>query len=105
MSISTTFSPATLKSNTTRSRRPPGAYWHVDDIERCLHALLEACAETQQEVKDVGGGKLIATVKDADGHVIGLIQPAYRTSAQPCTLKRPMRYRPTVKSLREARAL
>jgi predicted enzyme related to lactoylglutathione lyase len=28
----------------------------------------------QQEVKDVGGGKLIASVKDPDGNVIGLIQ-------------------------------
>jgi hypothetical protein len=27
-----------------------------------------------QAVKDVGGGKLIATVKDADGNLIGLIQ-------------------------------
>lgn len=26
--------------------------------------------------RDVGGGKLIATVKDVDGNVIGLIQPA-----------------------------
>jgi hypothetical protein len=29
---------------------------------------------TQQAVRDVGGGKLTATVKDADGNVIGLIQ-------------------------------
>jgi hypothetical protein len=26
-------------------------------------------------VKDVGGGKLTAMVKDADGNVIGLLQP------------------------------
>ena len=50
------------------------AYWHVDDIERSLKALLDAGAEAQQEVKDVGGGKLIASVKDADGNVIGLLQ-------------------------------
>jgi hypothetical protein len=30
----------------------------------------------QQELKDVGGGKLIASVKDADGNVIGLVQSA-----------------------------
>jgi hypothetical protein len=30
----------------------------------------------QQEVRDVGAGKLIASVKDADGNVIGLVQPA-----------------------------
>ena len=54
----------------------PVGYWHVDDIKRSLKALLDADAEAQQEVKDVGGGKLIASVKDADGNVIGLIQSA-----------------------------
>jgi hypothetical protein len=29
-----------------------------------------------QEVKDVGDGKLIATVRDKDGTVLGLLQPA-----------------------------
>jgi hypothetical protein len=38
--------------------------------------LLEAGAEAQQDVKDVGGGKLIASVRDADGNVIGLLQSA-----------------------------
>jgi predicted enzyme related to lactoylglutathione lyase len=50
------------------------AYWHVDDIEESLRALLDAGAEALQGVKDVGGGKLIASVKDADGNVIGLLQ-------------------------------
>ncbi|MGH7628025.1 MAG: VOC family protein [Gemmatimonadales bacterium] len=54
----------------------PLGYWHVDDIKKSLNALLNAGAEAQQEVKDVGGGKLIASVKDADGNVIGLIQSA-----------------------------
>jgi predicted enzyme related to lactoylglutathione lyase len=54
----------------------PLAYWHVDDIERSLKALLDAGAEAQQELRDVGGGKLIASVKDADGNLIGLIQSA-----------------------------
>jgi predicted enzyme related to lactoylglutathione lyase len=52
----------------------PVGYWHVEDIEKTLAALLEAGAEVQQEVKDVGGGKLIASVKDADGNVIGFLQ-------------------------------
>jgi predicted enzyme related to lactoylglutathione lyase len=30
----------------------------------------------QQQIKDVGGGKLVAVVKDAAGNVIGLLQPA-----------------------------
>jgi predicted enzyme related to lactoylglutathione lyase len=54
----------------------PVGYWQVDDIQSSLKALLDAGAETLQAVKDVGGGKLIASVKDADGNVIGLIQPA-----------------------------
>ncbi len=56
----------------------PVGYWHVDDIHESLKALLDAGAEVQQEIKDVGGGKLIASVKDADGNVIGLIQSAER---------------------------
>jgi predicted enzyme related to lactoylglutathione lyase len=52
----------------------PVAYWHVDDIEKSLQNLLGAGAETQQEVRDVGGGKLIASVKDTDGNMIGLLQ-------------------------------
>jgi predicted enzyme related to lactoylglutathione lyase len=38
--------------------------------------VYNAGAEVLQEVKDVGGGKLIASVKDVDGNGIGLIQPA-----------------------------
>lgn len=52
------------------------AYWHADDIRTSFDALLAAGAQVLQEVKDVGGGKLIASVKDADGNGIGLIQPA-----------------------------
>jgi len=49
-------------------------YWHVDDMENSLNLLLSAGAQTLQEVKDVGGGKLTASVRDADGNIIGLIQ-------------------------------
>jgi predicted enzyme related to lactoylglutathione lyase len=52
----------------------PVAYWQVDDIKASLDGLLRAGAEAQQAVKDVGGGKLVASVKDTDGNVIGLIQ-------------------------------
>ena len=54
----------------------PVPYWHVDDIARSVQALVAAGGEVLQDAKDVGGGKLIAWVKDADGNVIGLIQPA-----------------------------
>ena len=52
----------------------PVGYYHVDDIKKSLQLLLDAGAQAQQDVKDVGGGKLIATVKDEDGNMIGLIQ-------------------------------
>jgi predicted enzyme related to lactoylglutathione lyase len=52
----------------------PVAYWHVSDIEKSLQLLLAAGAQAQQEVNDVGGGKLIASVRDADNNIIGLIQ-------------------------------
>ena len=52
----------------------PVGYWHVDDIKKSLQLLLDAGAEALQEVKDVGGGKLTASVKDADSNIIGLIQ-------------------------------
>ncbi len=54
----------------------PVGYWHVDDINSSVQALLDGGAEAQQEIKDVGGGRLIASVKDPDGNVIGLIQSA-----------------------------
>ena len=54
----------------------PVAYWHVDDIRKSFDALPGAGAQVLQEVNDVGGGKLIVSVKDADGNGIGLIQPA-----------------------------
>ena len=41
-----------------------------------LAALLDAGARPLQDVRDVGGGKLIASVTDPDGNVIGLLQPA-----------------------------
>jgi predicted enzyme related to lactoylglutathione lyase len=50
------------------------AYYEVDDISKSLQLLLDAGAETLQEIKDVGGGKLIAVVRDSDGNVIGLSQ-------------------------------
>ncbi|MET8244322.1 VOC family protein [Streptomyces sp. NPDC005202] len=54
----------------------PVPYWHVSDIRARLRALLDAGAELLQDVQDVGGGKLIASVKDADGNLVGLVQEA-----------------------------
>jgi predicted enzyme related to lactoylglutathione lyase len=52
----------------------PVGYWHVDDIHAALKGLTGAGAETVQAPTDVGGGRLVATVKDADGNPIGLLQ-------------------------------
>jgi predicted enzyme related to lactoylglutathione lyase len=54
----------------------PITYWHVDDIKAALAGLVEAGAEEQQPVRDVGGGALTASVRDADGNVTGLFQAA-----------------------------
>jgi predicted enzyme related to lactoylglutathione lyase len=52
----------------------PVGYWQVNDIRNSLQSLLDSGAQVQQTVRDVGGGKLIASLKDADGNVIGLMQ-------------------------------
>jgi predicted enzyme related to lactoylglutathione lyase len=54
----------------------PIAYTDVEDIKSSLQAMTEVGAEIVQDVKDVGGGLLIAQVKDADGNVVGLRAPA-----------------------------
>ena len=52
----------------------PTNYWHVADIKKTMATLIEVGARPHQEAKDVGGGQLIASVKDADGNVIALRQ-------------------------------
>ncbi|NUK02424.1 glyoxalase [Streptomyces lunaelactis] len=65
-----------LDPNGHKGATGPVVYWRVADIASSLKALIDDGAETLQEVHDVGGGKLIARVKDADGNVIGLAQSA-----------------------------
>ena len=50
------------------------AYYHVDDIKQGLQSLLDAGSQILQEIKDVGGGRLIASVREPDGNIIGLVQ-------------------------------
>jgi predicted enzyme related to lactoylglutathione lyase len=52
----------------------PIGYVEVRDVRSGLQALIKAGGQVQQDVKDVGGGKLIATVKDGDGNIVGLMQ-------------------------------
>ncbi len=50
------------------------AYWHVPDIEAKLAEVTGAGGTVKEPVRDVGGGRLVATVTDPDGNVLGLLQ-------------------------------
>jgi predicted enzyme related to lactoylglutathione lyase len=52
----------------------PVAYWHVSDIEAKLAEVTAAGAVIKDAPRDVGGGRLVATVTDPDGNVLGLLQ-------------------------------
>ena len=52
----------------------PVAYWHVDDIEATLAAVTAAGATVKDAANEVGGGRVVASVVDSDGNVLGLIQ-------------------------------
>jgi predicted enzyme related to lactoylglutathione lyase len=52
----------------------PVAYWHVADIEAKLAEVTAAGATPKDPVRDVGGGRLVATVTDPDGNILGLLQ-------------------------------
>jgi predicted enzyme related to lactoylglutathione lyase len=50
------------------------AFYHVDNIKQSLQSLLDAGSQVLREINDVGGGRLVASVRDPDGNIIGLIQ-------------------------------
>ncbi|WP_433511736.1 VOC family protein [Nonomuraea sp. CA-143628] len=52
----------------------PVCYWQVENIRQTLRRLLATGAVLRQDVTDVGGGRLVATVADADGNDLGLLQ-------------------------------
>ena len=52
----------------------PVAYWHVQDIEAKLAEVTAAGATVNEPARDVGGGRLVASVTDPDGNVLGLLQ-------------------------------
>ncbi len=51
-------------------------YWKVEDINTRFQELLANGATEHESPRDVGNGTLIASVTDADGNVVGLIQPS-----------------------------
>jgi predicted enzyme related to lactoylglutathione lyase len=57
-----------------QSMSSPVAYWHVDDIEGAIATVLAAGGTEGQPVRDVGGGRLVATVIDPEGNAVGLLQ-------------------------------
>ena len=52
----------------------PVPYWEVPDIEAKLAEVTAAGATVKEPARDVGGGRLVATVTDPDGNVLGLLQ-------------------------------
>lgn len=52
----------------------PVAYWHVADIEAKIAAVTAAGGTVKDPARDVGEGRLVATVTDPDGNVLGLLQ-------------------------------
>ena len=52
----------------------PVAYWHVPDLAAKLAEVTAAGAVVKEPAHDVGGGRLVATVTDPDGNVLGLLE-------------------------------
>jgi len=52
----------------------PVAYWQVSDIEAKIAEVTAAGGAVKDPARDVGGGRLVATVTDVDGNVLGLAQ-------------------------------
>jgi predicted enzyme related to lactoylglutathione lyase len=50
------------------------SYTDSDDIEASIKNLQDVGAEVMMEPKDVGGGLMVAQVKDVDGNVVGFRQ-------------------------------
>jgi predicted enzyme related to lactoylglutathione lyase len=63
-----------VPSGGPQSMTSPVAYWQVPDIEAKLAEVTAAGATLKDPVRDVGGGRLVATFTDPDGNVLGLLQ-------------------------------
>lgn len=49
-------------------------YWGVDDVQAVFDQLLASGATAHMQPSDVGGGIVVATVKDPWGNVFGIIK-------------------------------
>jgi len=63
-----------LVPNGGQGMSSPVAYWHVPDIEAKIAEVTAAGATVNEAPRDVGGGRLVATVTDPDGNVLGILQ-------------------------------
>jgi predicted enzyme related to lactoylglutathione lyase len=52
----------------------PVAYWQVADIEAKLAELTAAGATVTEPAHEVGGGRVVASVTDPDGNVLGVLE-------------------------------
>ena len=52
----------------------PVGYWHVDDMDAAIEAMVAGGGSLRSEPREVGGGRRIAVVADADGNAVGLLQ-------------------------------
>ena len=52
----------------------PVAFWHVSDLEAKLAEVVASGGTLKEPAHDVGGGRMVATVTDPDGNVLGLLQ-------------------------------
>lgn len=51
----------------------PVTYWHVGDVRASVAQLVDSGAEVHGEPRDVGGGMMMATFKDRNGSIFGII--------------------------------
>jgi hypothetical protein len=52
----------------------PVAYWLVANTAEASSQILASGATKNTEPKDVGGGMMMATFKDLNGHIFGIIE-------------------------------
>lgn len=65
-----------VPSGSPQGPASPVAYWAVVDLDAKLNELSAAGAVIQEPARDVGGGRIVASVTDLDGNVLGLVQDA-----------------------------
>lgn len=63
-----------VPSHRSRGAVAAVVYWQVQDIATKLAVIVAAGGTVKDPVRDVGGGRLVATFTDSEGYVVGLLQ-------------------------------